>query len=96
MFHSVLGPAYQGCSAIIIGGCAGTRHGCCPDGVSAAAGENQAGCLEVVTSGPLILGGCGGTQHGCCPDGSTAAAGPNGLGELIEFGLSSLSLPHRA
>ena len=28
----------------LIGGCAGTRYGCCPDRVTAAAGNNFLGC----------------------------------------------------
>ena len=26
---------------VVVGGCGGTRHGCCPDGFSAKGGEND-------------------------------------------------------
>ena len=36
----------------LIGGCAGTRYGCCPDGATAAAGNDFLGCP---TSGELLF-----------------------------------------
>ena len=50
-----------------IGGCEGTRFGCCPDGKTAASGSKQEGCK---TRSPCFY-----TEHGCCRDGRTAAKG---------------------
>ena len=41
------GPDGQGCPGYVeplVGGCAGTRYGCCPDGVTGAQGEGGHGC----------------------------------------------------
>ena len=56
----------------LIGGCAGTQYGCCPDNVTAknANGDNCAPYPPPVPTPPV--GGCAGTQYGCCPDGVTA------------------------
>ncbi|XP_065198111.1 mucin-5AC-like [Sycon ciliatum] len=35
---------------MLIGGCAGTQYGCCPDGTTAASGPNQLGCPSAPTS----------------------------------------------
>ena len=48
-----------------IGGCKGTRYGCCPDGVKPCLDSTCSNCQKLV-------GGCKGTQYGCCPDGKTA------------------------
>jgi hypothetical protein len=34
------------CKSLIIGGCSGTRHGCCPDGVTAKSSEQDSCALE--------------------------------------------------
>lgn len=52
----------------LIGGCSGTRYGCCPDGVTTS---NQTGSNCPSSSKPV--GGCSTTQYGCCPDGVTAS-----------------------
>ena len=33
----------------LIGGCYGTRYGCCDDGLTAAAGADRYGCKEYVS-----------------------------------------------
>ncbi|GFO11198.1 papilin-like isoform x3 [Plakobranchus ocellatus] len=75
---------------IWVGGCAGTRYGCCPDGVTAryppeaniACPSEGAGYVihtekkrEVVVP-DIWVGGCAGTRYGCCPDGVTARYPP--------------------
>lgn len=65
----------------MIGGCAGTRYGCCPDGKTPKKYENDPGCLRQARQelpgilGPggvqHMMGGCAGTRYGCCPDGTT-------------------------
>jgi hypothetical protein len=56
----------------LIGGCAGTRHGCCPNSRQAASGPNNQGCR--------LIGGCAGTRYGCCQNSTLAARGPNDRG----------------
>lgn len=50
------------------------RFGCCRDGVTAAAGANETGCVEC-DDGDCDM--CNVTRYGCCPDGVTAATGPD-------------------
>jgi len=63
-----------------IGGCAGTRFGCCDDGVTAKRNFYGKNC----PSSPKphhhkdIIGGCAGTQYGCCDDNTTAKVDVNG------------------
>ena len=63
-----------------IGGCAGTRFGCCDDGVTAKRNLHGTNC----PSSPKphhhkdIIGGCAGTQYGCCDDNTTAKIDVNG------------------
>lgn len=52
-----------------IGGCAGTRYGCCPDNTTPKIDEQGSNCIIKY---PQPVGGCAGTQYGCCPDGTTA------------------------
>jgi hypothetical protein len=56
----------------LVGGCAGTQYGCCPDNVTAknANGDNCAPYPPPTPTEPV--GGCAGTQYGCCPDNVTA------------------------
>ena len=49
----------------LIGGCRGTRYGCCLDGVTIARSEEDP-CKH-------LIGGCKGTRYGCCLDGVTIA-----------------------
>ncbi|KAH9492395.1 hypothetical protein Btru_051007 [Bulinus truncatus] len=53
--------------------CVGSNYGCCPDGITAAKGENNEGCDQQAP-------GCSGTTYGCCPDGVTAATGESNEG----------------
>lgn len=70
-----------------IGGCAGTRWGCCPDGMRPRADPLGTNCDHTVPSYPVqpvrpirpiparvhhTIGGCAGTRWGCCSDGVTA------------------------
>ena len=55
----------------LIGGCAGTRYGCCPDGITSRADYQGSNCPQPQ---PPLIGGCAGTQYGCCSDGVTARA----------------------
>lgn len=62
-----------------IGGCAGTRWGCCADGVTPKSDPLGTNCN--VGPAPIrpsrrLIGGCSGTRWGCCPDGVTAKKGP--------------------
>jgi hypothetical protein len=54
----------------IIGGCAGTRYGCCPGCNIAKVDQMGSNCPKNPNPKPLI-GGCGGTQYGCCPNTKT-------------------------
>ncbi|KAK2191742.1 hypothetical protein NP493_46g01054 [Ridgeia piscesae] len=58
---------------LIVGGCRGTRHGCCPDGLVAAEGPNYLGCPA---RDPIPRGACIEMDFGCCLDGITPAQGP--------------------
>ena len=49
-----------------IGGCAGTRYGCCPNNVTAKINEVGSNCIS------KQIGGCAGTRYGCCPNNVTA------------------------
>ena len=57
-----------------IGGCGGTRWGCCP-GTSIAKtdpyGFNCPGPTPQPKPQPQPIGGCSGTRWGCCPNGTT-------------------------
>ena len=52
----------------LIGGCSGTRFGCCPDGYTAKNNHRGSNC----DTRRHLIGGCSGTRYGCCPDGYTA------------------------
>ena len=62
-----------------IGGCAGTRYGCCDDGQTAKKNFYGANCPSIPQPhNKDIVGGCAGTQYGCCDDGQTAKIDVNG------------------
>jgi hypothetical protein len=65
-----------------IGGCAGTRWGCCEDGVTARLDQEGSNC-------PAFIGGCKGTRFGCCPDGITAKADETGSNCKPDMGCAS-------
>lgn len=58
----------------IIGGCKGTRWGCCPDGITPKFDGKGTNCIP---RHHHKVGGCSGTRWGCCPDGRTIARGPH-------------------
>jgi hypothetical protein len=49
-----------------IGGCAGTRYGCCPHNITSKQNAYGTNCH---TTKPI--GGCSGTRYGCCPNNIT-------------------------
>ena len=57
---------------IMVGGCQGTQHGCCPDMETAAEGPGYLGCPA---SDTVAEGACLESEFGCCLDGMTAATG---------------------
>merc|ERR1719163_235570 len=68
---------------MILGGCKGTRWGCCPGTDAAASGPNGEGCDATIVpmeEKAIIVGGCAGTRWGCCPGTDGPASGPNGEG----------------
>jgi hypothetical protein len=58
----------------VVGGCASTQYGCCPDSVSAKVDANGSNCAPY----PPPVVSCAGTQYGCCPDSVTAKVDANG------------------
>ena len=66
---------FSGCSD-----CSTSEHGCCPDQITPAFGENGEGC------------GCAGSEFGCCPDGESMATGKDFEG-CEEYPGKSCSLP---
>ena len=62
-----------------IGGCAGTRYGCCDDGQTAKKNFYGANCPSIPQPhNKDIVGGCAGTQYGCCNDGKSVNPCPTG------------------
>ena len=57
----------------LIGGCAGTRYGCCTDGVTSKVNAQGSNCPA-----PTLIGGCAGTRYGCCNDGKTSKVDAQG------------------
>lgn len=75
----------------IVGGCAGTRYGCCYDGTTAKVDYHGSNCPHKRQPRPepkpepephhhkKNIGGCAGTQYGCCDDGSSTRPCPKGM-----------------
>lgn len=69
----------------LIGGCDGTRWGCCGDGVTAS-NKTGSNCPPEHHHHKKrhhhhdrhMVGGCGGTRYGCCPGSSVSRADRNG------------------
>ena len=62
-----------------IGGCAGTRFGCCDDGKTAKSNFYGSNCSsyhphshDPSHNHKNLIGGCAGTRFGCCDDGKTS------------------------
>jgi len=60
----------------VVGGCAGTRYGCCYDGETAKQDYHGSNCPPHPHH--KDIGGCAGTQWGCCDDGKTEKTDTNG------------------
>jgi hypothetical protein len=58
----------------LIGGCAGTRYGCCPDQQTPKHDNYGSNCQIH----PPLIGGCASTRYGCCPDQQTPKHNING------------------
>ena len=75
----------------IVGGCAGTRYGCCYDGTTAKVDYRGSNCPHRPRPRPnpkpepephhhkKNIGGCEGTQYGCCEDGVSTRPCPKGM-----------------
>lgn len=50
-----------------LGGCEGTRWGCCPDGITPKYDSRGSNCVGHKHHRRNI-GGCAGTRFGCCPN----------------------------
>ena len=61
-----------------IGGCSGTRYGCCPDNYTPKFNSIGTNCPGYYPINPTPIGGCGGTRYGCCPDNYTPKIDPQG------------------
>ena len=62
-----------------VGGCGGTRWGCCPDGDTPKYDSRGSNCVPKPGHHHRV-GGCNGTRWGCCPNGVTPARGPHHRG----------------
>lgn len=91
----------------IIGGCAGTRYGCCYDGITAKMDERGSNCPHKPQPRPdpkpdpepnpphdkKNIGGCAGTQYGCCEDGVSTRPCPKGMVPMPSSSMSSEPAP---
>ena len=53
----------------VIGGCEGTRYGCCEGSSIAKADPEGSNCSPIKKH---LIGGCAGTRYGCCEGSSVA------------------------
>lgn len=76
----------------IIGGCAGTRYGCCYDGTTAKVDHRGSNCPHKPRPKPdpkpdphhkKNIGGCKGDMYGCCGDGVSTRPCPKGMFPMI-------------
>lgn len=63
----------------IVGGCAGTRYGCCYDGITAKMDDRGSNCPHKPGPHKKNIGGCAGEQYGCCEDGESTRPCPKGM-----------------
>ena len=66
----------------MVGGCAGTRYGCCDDGETSS-NKNGTNCPPKHHHHHHhhkrhMVGGCAGTRYGCCPGSSVSRVDRNG------------------
>ena len=86
----------------IVGGCAGTRYGCCYDGTTAKVDHRGSNCPHKHRQNPdpkphpepkphhkKNIGGCEGEQYGCCEDGKTTRPCPKGMVPIPSSSTSS-------
>jgi hypothetical protein len=92
----------------IVGGCAGTRYGCCYDGTTAKVDDRGSNCPHRHHHRPKPdpkphpepkpphkkkIGGCEGEQYGCCEDGTTTRPCPKGMVPVPNSSTTSSSQP---
>ena len=88
----------------IVGGCAGTRYGCCYDGTTAKVDDRGSNCPHKHRPKPdpdpkphpepkphhkKNIGGCEGEQYGCCEDGKKTRPCPKGMVPIPSSSTSS-------
>jgi hypothetical protein len=61
-----------------IGGCAGTRYGCCPNNYTPKIDQQGSNC----NLNPMP-GGCAGTRYGCCPNNYTPKINQQGSNCIV-------------
>jgi len=68
-----------------IGGCSGTRYGCCPNNVTPKYDEQGSNCPgRTPYIPPKPIGGCSGTRYGCCPNNVTPKYNEQGTNCIIK------------
>jgi hypothetical protein len=91
----------------IVGGCAGTRYGCCYDGTTAKVDDRGSNCPHKHRPKPepkphpepqphhhkKNIGGCEGEQYGCCEDGESTRPCPKGMVPVPNSSTTSSSEP---
>lgn len=93
----------------IVGGCAGTRYGCCYDGTTAKVDDRGSNCPHKHRHKhdpkphpepkphphhhKKNIGGCKGEQYGCCEDGKSTRPCPKGMVPMPNDNSTSSSEP---